>query len=230
MGHIPFFYSSDMKTLNEEDAHHFKRVLRKRVGEKFLVGDGNGQIWWAIAKDFSSKKLVFEIQSLKEKKEKKRISLGIAIPKGHRASFLIEKICEIGVDKIYLLETKYSSVKITEGMMKRFNSIARTACLQSEKAHLTVVEKPMVLEKITEIFKNIFVLEITGEKENWKKFGKDIEILLVGPEGGWEKGEKIFFHKKNIPFLPLIDEPLRIETAAIVGLSFYYSFLLISKF
>lgn len=226
MAHIPFFYSSDMKTLNEEDTHHFKRVLRKRIGEKFLVGNGEGEIWWAISKDFSSNKLFFEIQSLKEKKEKKRISLGIAAPKGQRASFLIEKICEIGVDKIYLLETKYSSVKITEGMMKRFNLIARAACMQSEKAHLTVVEKPIPLKKITELFKNIFVLDITGKKENWKKFEKDIEILLVGPEGDWAEEEKIFFQSKTIPFLPLIDEPLRIETAAIVGLSFYYSFLL----
>lgn len=227
MAHIPFFYSSDTKTLNEEDTHHFKRVLRKKIGEKFLVGNGNGQIWWAIAKDFSSKKLVFEIQSLKEKKDRKKISIGVAIPKGYRASFLIEKICEIGVDKIYLLETKYGSVKITERMVKRFNSIARAACIQSEKAYLTVVENPIPLKKITGIFKNIFVLDITGEKENWKKFEKDIEILLVGPEGGWAEEEKIFFQEKNIPFLPLTDEPLRIETAAIVGLSFYYSFSLL---
>lgn len=109
MAHIPFFYSSDMKTLNEEDTHHFRKVLKKNIGEKFLVGNGKGEILWAIPKDFSSKKLIFEIELLKVKKEKKGISIGTAIPKGQRASFLIEKVCEIGVDKIYLLETKYFS-------------------------------------------------------------------------------------------------------------------------
>lgn len=224
MVHIPFFYSDDMKILSEEDTHHFRNVLRKRTGDKFLICNGKGEIWWAKAKEIKNKNLLFELENLKEKKEKKTISIGTAIPKGQRISFLIEKLCEIGVDKIHLIETKYSSVKnITDGMLKRFNSIARAACMQSEKGFLTEIVKPVPIKNIIENFNNICILDINGKKESWQECVKNMQILLIGPEGGWAEDELNLFKEKNLPLLPLTEDPLRIETAAIFGLSFYYA-------
>lgn len=224
MSHIPFFYSADLKTLDEASSHHFKNVLRKGIGDKFLVCDGRGKIWWAIAKDIKNKKISFELEKFKEEKEKSKISIATAIPKGQRIATLIEKSSEIGVDKIFLLITKYSSLKnITEGMMRRFNAVAKAACMQSEKGFITQVEGPIFLKEAVEKFKNIGVLEKNGEKENWKNFLKEGEILLIGPEGGWAEEEIKIFKEKEIPFLPLTKDPLRIETAAIVSLSFYYA-------
>lgn len=224
MAHIPFFYSPDMKHLNEEDTHHFRRVLRKKEGERFLICNGEGEVWWARAKEFKKDNLIFELENLKEKKERKKICLGTAIPKGQRMGFLIEKVCEIGVDKIYPLITKYSSVKeITQGMIRRYNSIARAACMQSEKGFLTKVENPTNLEEILKIFKKIGVLERVSQKENWKEFVKEGEILLTGPEGGWAEEEMETFKKTEALLLPLTEEPLRVETAAIVGLAFYWA-------
>lgn len=215
-----------MNSLNEEDTRHFKRVLRKGEGDRLIVCNGEGEIWWARAKEFIKDRLIFELEDLKEKKERKGICLGTAIPKGQRMAFLIEKVCEIGVDKIYPLITKYSSVKeVTEGMLKRYNSIALAACMQSEKGFLTKVEEPISLKDIIKIFSKIGVLERVSQKENWKEFVKEGEILLVGPEGGWAEEELNLFKEKGALFLPLTDEPLRVETAAIVGLSFYCCFL-----
>lgn len=225
MGHVPFFYSEDLKELNEIDSHHFVKVLRGKVGDKFLVCDGNGKIYYAIAKEYKNKKLIFEIEKLKEIKERKKISIASSIPKGQRMAYLIEKACEIGVDRIYPLIAKYSSVRlVTPGMAKRFNSIARAACMQSEKGFLTKVEDPLSLKDAILKFEKIGVLEMKGEVINWKKFKEEGEILFIGPEGGWAEEEIKIFKEKKILLLPLIDEPLRIETAAITGLSFYYAF------
>jgi len=161
---------------------------------------------------------------LKEEKERMKISIATAIPKGQRIANLIEKVSELGVDKIFLLVTKYSSVKnITEGMLKRFNLIAKSACMQSEKGFITKVEGPIFLKEAVEKLKNIGVLEINGEKEKWKSFIKNGEVLFIGPEGGWAEEELKIFKEKEIPFLPLTKDPLRIETAAIASISFYYA-------
>lgn len=224
MAHIPFFYSEDLKFLNEEDSYHFFKVLRKREGDRFKICDGKGKIWYAKAKAIKKGKVEIEKGEFIEEKQKKGICLATAIPKGQRMSFLIEKVCEIGVDVIYPLITKHSSVKeITPGMMKRFQNIARASCSQSEKGYLTKIEKPVSLKEIFKNFNKTGVLERFSKKENWGEFIKDGEILLIGPEGGWAEEELKIFKEKNSRFLPLTEEPLRVETAAIVGLSFYYS-------
>lgn len=224
MAHIPFFYSKDMETLEREDTFHFFKVLRKKEGDRFLVSNTEGEIWWAQAIEKKGEKLLFKLEKIKEKKEKKTISLGTAIPKGHRMAYLIEKASEIGVDKIYPIISKYSSVKVlTKGMMRRFNTIARSACMQSEKGFLTKVEEPIKIEEAIEIYKDAGIFQIGSKKENWKPFLESGKILFVGPEGGWAEEELKLFEKKDILFLPLIEEPLRTETAGIVGLSFYYS-------
>lgn len=224
MAHIPFFYSSDLKKLDENSSHHFKNVLRKGIGDNLFICDGEGKIWDAIAKDFKDGKVFFDLLELKEIKEKPKISIATAIPKGQRIATLIEKTSEIGVDKIILLITKFSSVKIiTEGMMRRFNSIAKAACMQSEKGFITKIEGPIFLKEAIEKFENIGICEKEGEKGNWLNFIKNGEILFIGPEGGWAKEEIKIFKEKEISVLPLTKDPLRIETAAIVALSFYYA-------
>ncbi len=224
MAHIPFFYSFDLEKLSKEDTHHFRNVLKKREGEDFLVCDGKGNIYYAMGKAFIKDNLYFELKELKEKKEKPNISIAFSIPKGYRASFLIEKVSEIGVREIIPIVSKYSIVKeMTEGMLKRYNSIAKAACMQSEKGWFPEIKRPINLKELLKDKSGIGVLEKNGNKENWKNFIKDGKIFLVGPEGGWAEEEIKLFKENNLPLLPLTKDPLRIETAAILGLSFYYA-------
>ncbi len=224
MGHIPFFYSLDLEKLSKEDTHHFRNVLKKGEEDEFFVCDGKGNIYYAKGKKFIKDNLYFELKELRGKKEEPKISIGFAIPKGYRASFLIEKVSELGVKEIIPIISKYSVVKnLTEGMLKRYNSISKAACMQSEKGWLPEIKKPLSLKELLKDKMGIGVLEKNGNKENWKNFLKDGKIFLVGPEGGWSEEEIKLFKEKNLPLLPLTKDPLRIETAAIVGLSFYYA-------
>lgn len=224
MAHIPFFYSFDLEKLSKEDTIHFKKVLKKKEGDGLLICNGEGSIFYAEAIGFKKDNLYFEIKELKEKKEKPAISMAFAIPKGYRASFLIEKITELGISEIVPIISKYSSVRnITEGMLKRYSSIAKAASMQSEKGFLPEIKKPLNLKDFLKEYSGIGILHKNGKMENWKNFLKNGKIILVGPEGGWADEEIELFKEKNLPLLPLTEDPLRVETAAIVGLSFYYA-------
>jgi 16S rRNA (uracil1498-N3)-methyltransferase len=196
--------------LTDGDVHHLSRVLRLKNGEVITCSDGHGA-WrvthWKDGAVESVSEVVTEPES--------SISLTVAIApvKGDKTDLTIEKLVEIGIDRIAILQplersvVRWASDK-TSQVMDRYRRIALAAAMQSRRVYLPEIVGPVSLDALG--VDGIAMAEPSGQA-SWD----GVRTLVIGPEGGFSPNELA----SSLPTIDLGSTILRAETAAIVGAS-----------
>jgi 16S rRNA (uracil1498-N3)-methyltransferase len=83
--------------LSDPAWHHLRRVLRLRDGEAVTVTDGAGR--WRSCR-LSSDGVAPEDDIVVEPPNVEPLTIYVAMPKGDRADWLVQKCTEVGVDRI----------------------------------------------------------------------------------------------------------------------------------
>src|SRR5438128_591438 len=91
-----FVASVDEPVLDDEDHHHLSRVLRLRDADPFTVSDGLGRWRWCR---FGSE-LVAEGPVTTEPRPEPTVAVAFALVKGERPEWIVQKLSEVGVDRI----------------------------------------------------------------------------------------------------------------------------------
>ncbi|MEM9340259.1 MAG: RsmE family RNA methyltransferase, partial [Bacteroidota bacterium] len=97
-------------TLSQEESKHCAQVLRHTAGDEILVFDGQGCRYTGILTKVSKSACEFEVKST-EHFPKKPFSVHLAIAptkNTDRMEWMVEKLCEIGVDQLTFLVTQHS--------------------------------------------------------------------------------------------------------------------------
>lgn len=196
--------------LTDGDVHHLSRVLRLKNGEVVTCSDGHGA--WRVThwKD-GAVESVSEVVTEPERS----ISLTVAIApvKGDKTDLTIEKLVEIGIDRIAILQplersvVRWASDK-TSQVMDRYRRIALAAAMQSRRVYLPEIVGPVSLDALG--VDGIAMAE-PGGQASWD----GVRTLVIGPEGGFSPNELA----SSLPTIDLGSTILRAETAAIVGAS-----------
>ena len=224
-GHVPFFYVDASSKLLSEDADHFVKVLRGKEGDPLHISDGAGRTWKAVAHLISRR----EVEAVRgdefPAERPPAVSLATALPKGQRASYLIEKSVEFGLSDLTLLNTQFaSSHDCHPGLLRRLQAIADSAGMQARHPWRCSVRSMQNLSRFLESDRCLAVLDSQGTRAAWEKLdARTPWTLLVGPEGGWAPEELALFEARGLPLLSLTRHPLRMETAAVAGLAFWYA-------
>lgn len=223
------FYAPDIEstlTLPESDSQHAIRVLRLREGDDIEVVDGQGHIFRCRIAVAHTKHTALNIIEKSELPKVWRGHITIAIaPTKHndRMEWLVEKLTEIGVDRIVPLRCRYSERK--EINTERLTKIAVSAMKQSLKAVLPAIE-PMTafcdfVKAEAQGAAHLYVAYCDPEIPR-KLFAKEYvagedTIVLIGPEGDFSREE--ITSAINAGFIPVTlgDNRLRTETAALVA-------------
>jgi 16S rRNA (uracil1498-N3)-methyltransferase len=224
-GHIPFFYVGADFRLTPDDARHFLTVLRRRAGDPLEVADGAGRAWKAAARVVSRREVEAVPEEALPAEPAPMIALATALPKGPRVSYLIEKSVEFGVAELYLLDTRFAAVHdCPGGHLRRLKAVAASAGMQARRPWLPPIHPMVPLARFIETRPEAAVLDPSGDRKAWDALPPNRPTtLLVGPEGGWAPEELALFRARGIPLLPLTRHPLRMETAAVAGLAFWYA-------
>lgn len=134
------FYAPDIETsmlLPDEEAQHCVRVLRLAVGEQIEVVDGKGNLFLceiATANNKSCAVNILEKTSI-QPHWGCRITVVIAPTKNmDRLEWMVEKVTEMGVDRIIPVLCRYSERKVLK--TERLRKIVVSAMKQSLKATL----------------------------------------------------------------------------------------------
>lgn len=196
--------------LTDGDVHHLSRVLRLKNGEVITCSDGHGA--WRVThwKD-GAVESVSEVVTEPERS----ISLTVAIApvKGDKTDLTIEKLVEIGIDRIAILQplersvVRWASDK-TSQVMDRYRRIALAAAMQSRRVYLPEIVGPVSLDALGV---NGIAMAEPGGQASWD----GVRTLVIGPEGGFSPNELA----SSLPTIDLGSTILRAETAAIVGAS-----------
>lgn len=192
--------------LCEADRHHLERVLRLRPGTAITVGDGAGA-WRVVllSHDLEPVGPVIVVEP-----EARPIVIGIALTKGDKPELVVQKLTELGVDRIVLFPSSRSVVRWDTD--KAANSLSRllrvvdSAVCQCRRAWSpTVTFLPSFAEAVA--LPSAALAAIGGEPYDQDRHG----AVLVGPEGGWTPQELAV----SVPRVALGPHILRAETAAL---------------
>ena len=194
--------------IDGDTEHHLRRVLRLRDGDVVSVTDGEGR--WCLAVvivDGNALRLETTAPVVVEPAPIRTITIAAAMPKGDRLDWMVQKVTEIGVDRLVLLHAEHSVVRWkpdrVEHQLARLQRIADEALRQSRRVLRMTVDAPV---PATDALGRFVVAEPGGRTIR----GGDTAVA-VGPEGGWSASE-LAVCRDRIDLGPTI---LRTETAAV---------------
>lgn len=214
----------DYAILNEEESHHFAKVLRGHEGDVVHVTDGKGKLAKIEINSISKKIVEGSIIELKSDFEKKNYYLHVAIAPTktmERLEFFLEKATEIGIDEITFLQTFHSERKNIK--IERIEKIIQAATKQSLKAYLPKVnDLTKFNDFIKQDFENFTKCIAHCEDDIVKTPLKSILenepnkiLILIGPEGDFSRDEILNAEKENYQGISLGQQRFRTETAAL---------------
>lgn len=203
-GPMVFVADLDHPELTDEDRHHLTRVLRLRTGDPLTLGDGRGRWRTAVmGPELTSLATVLATERLEP-----AITVGFALVKGDRPELIVQKLTELGVDRISPFRAERSVVRWDDDRaakaIGRMRAVARNAAMQCHRPWLPVVDDVV----------DFHVLAAEPGAARADRGGVPPSLahspLLVGPEGGWSDAERAV----DLPAVALGDHVLRAETAA----------------
>lgn len=220
-------HSSQSLTLEKEAAHHLKNVLRFKSGDKCVLFNGDGKEYPSIITDISSHAVKIEVQTCLEinKESPLSIHLGQAISKGERMDITLQKATELGVTEITPLFSARTEVRLKgdreDKKMEHWRKILISSCEQCGRNRIPTLNSPRTLEAwASDRNEKTKIMLEAGSDTGLKKENLSTSIaLLVGPEGGLDKNERIYAEKQGFMAVVLGPRILRTETAGMAAIT-----------
>lgn len=208
-----FVASLDAPFLEPGDEHHLVRVLRLRDGDAVSASDGQGR-WRRCVMRGGTIEAAGEIA---DDGPARPCTIAAAMPKGDRLDWMVQKLTEVGVQRIVLLEAAYGVVRWDAEragrQLERLARIAREAAAQSRRTRLPVIDGPLPCSALLGE-PGAAVADPDGRPlVSAPVHGP----LLIGPEGGWSPEERAAAATAGAETVSLGSTVLRVETAAVVA-------------
>lgn len=141
---VEFPIVGDTAVLTGQEAIHLARVLRAKVGDVVLLFDGSGAEFKArverVKKDSVECAIVERYN--RDRELKRSIAMGVALPKGDRQRWLVEKLTELGVISLTPLIADRSVVQPDEHSVIRLKRFVIEASKQCGRNHLMAIHSP----------------------------------------------------------------------------------------
>ncbi len=228
---MQLFYTPEIENglakLDEMEARHCQRVLRKGVGDFITVADGKGHFFEAEILALSRKKCELGIRktiSAYPKKELGRLHIAIAPTKNiNRLEWFLEKTTEIGIETITPIWCARSERKVIKA--ERLEKILLSAMKQSLRPWLPEL-RPMVkfdhfIAEMQSIENQLNCIAYCNDETNQLlklKYKKNQNVcILIGPEGDFSEKEVQLAKAADFEGISLGKARLRTETAGVVA-------------
>ena len=209
---------------DKNDINHLKNAFRVKEGEVIRAVDGINEYICKVLV-LEKKEITLEILETREDTTTKNteITAGLAIIKNDKMELAIQKLTEIGIDKIIPLETKRTIVKLTEKKDK-WDTIVKEATKQCQRVKLLEIDGIKKLKDVDYLQYDMVIVPYECEEEySLKNLLKGLEAIpkkvlyLIGAEGGFDISEIEYLKSiSNVKIVTLGKNILRAETASIV--------------
>jgi 16S rRNA (uracil1498-N3)-methyltransferase len=205
-----FVADLDRPDLEDPDRHHLDKVLRLRPGEAVTASDGRGR-WRSCTWVGGGLEPAGETEE--EPAPHPLVAVGFAVTKGDKPEWAVQKLTEVGVDRIVPFVSDRSVVRWSaeraDHHLGRWRRVAREAAMQSRRARLPVVEGLVTFSEVVATTLPEALLADPGGSA----LTLDHPEVLVGPEGGWSP-EELQLARGTVGLGSTV---LRSETAAVAA-------------
>jgi 16S rRNA (uracil1498-N3)-methyltransferase len=194
--------------LEAADAHHLDRVLRLAQGEVVVATDGRGR--WTRCRYRGGGTLEVDGPVEFEAAPSPALTVAFTPVKAERPEWVVQKLTELGVDRVVVLSTSRSVVRWEPGraraVLDRCRRVAAGAAAQARRVWLPEVSGVVGLEDLER--SGVALAEPGGPP-----LVPELTGVAVGPEGGWSPEEL----SCGLPTVSLSAHVLRAETAAVAA-------------
>jgi 16S rRNA (uracil1498-N3)-methyltransferase len=204
-------------TLAGSEAHHLLHVMRAKPGLEVVLFDGRGGEYRARVSRCDRSTVEFAVG---EKLDVERelactITLAVALPKGDRQRWLIEKAVELGVSRLVPLSTERS---VGDGLSAKHERQVIETSKQCGRNRLMELREPV--DWAAFITEAALGRRIVAHPGGQPLVNLDVRLagdltIAVGPEGGFTEDEITLAVEAGWERVDLGSRILRIETAAV---------------
>ena len=147
---LPDFPLQDTVTLDGDQAHHAAQVMRFEVGDSIILFDGQGTEATCEINAISRKRVELTIKdrNTADRALSTELTMAVALPKKDRQKFLIEKLVELGVDRLIPVQAERSVAEANQKVIERIKKQVIEACKQCERNRLMQITDPMSFPQI----------------------------------------------------------------------------------
>ena len=135
--------------------------------------------------------------------------MAFAIPKQDRPEWIVQKLTELGIDRIVPLHAERSVVRWNDERAHRhvakLRRVAGEALQQSRGVWLPEVAEPVAARSL--------LPDAAAAEPGAPGIGPDVTTVAIGPEGGWSADELAAAGS----VVSIASTVLRVETAAVVA-------------
>lgn len=230
---IPRIYTGQELRANAEIALetgpslHLSRALRMKVGDALVLFNGRGGQYPATISAIDRKAVVVASaeQEALECESPLHLQLGIAVSRGERMDWVVQKATELGVSCIAPLVSERTEVKLGaergEKKLRHWQQIATSACEQCGRNRLPQILAPQSLAGwLQDVQADLrLVLHHTAVTRDPGPAPPRSVALLVGPEGGLSEEEIRAAEGAGFASLQLGPRVLRTETAPLAAIA-----------
>ncbi len=214
--------TEDTARLEGDEARHLARVMRAKTGDTVELFDGQGTSWTATVQAIQRNHVSLRLDQKQSEiiSNKPIITLAVALPKGDRQKWLIEKITELGTDSLVPLTTTRSVAEPTNAAISRLQRGVIESCKQSGRNRLLEITQPQSLHNLlTTSSASLRILACPDGTPMQSILLKPVDniLIVIGPEGGFTDEEIRAANASGFTQMSLCQNILRIETAAIAA-------------
>ena len=215
-----------------EDVKHISRVLRCKENDKLEVCDMDNNEYICEIREINKDNILLDIiEKVNIKRESSlKVKLYQGMPKGTKMELILQKLTEIGVDEIVLVQTKRSVTKIDnkkeDKKIERWERIIYEAAKQSKRGKIPTLRGVLSFKEALKDMENNDLNLCPYENERTISINeclKDVNAntigVFVGPEGGFEEDEIEKIQDMDGKVVSLGPRILRTETASVVASS-----------
>ena len=218
-----FFVSevSDELMIDGEEFRHAVSVLRIKENEQIIVCDNSGYEYIGTVTAINKKDMCVSItdKRMSDTETKNSVTLIAGYLKGDKTELVVQKATELGVKKIVVFDSEFSSAYINDNKLTRLNRVSVEAAKQCGRAIAPSVTYADTFEKALMHGENaenkLFACEFATKNEVDFHSLKGDTAIVVGSEGGFSVKESELAKEMGYKTVYLGKRILRAETASI---------------
>ena len=205
-----------------EEFEHAKNVLRLSVGEEVILLDNSGKEYTAVIAAVEKKRMLLNV--VREEVGQREPFSDVYLLFGYlknadKNEFIVQKAVELGVKRIGVFSSEFSSAYMNGNKLERLNKVAKEAAKQCLRATAPEIVYYDNLEKAlssAQGYQNkVFACEFATESKCDIANLKGSVAIVIGSEGGFSREEERLADGLGFASVTLGKRILRAETAAV---------------
>ena len=212
----------DTVELIGEEFEHAKNVLRLSNGDEVILLDNSGNEYTAVIAAVEKKRMLLNVVRCEVGTREANADVCLLfgyLKNADKNEFIVQKAVELGVTKIGVFSSEFSSAYMNGNKLERLNKVSKEAAKQCLRATAPEIVYYDDLEKAllsADGYQNkIFACEFATESKRDLSALQGNVALVIGSEGGFSREEEVMADGLGFASVTLGKRILRAETAAV---------------